>query len=121
MSRRAEQCYLPGATQMKTATSNGDRFREPHAKEFGMGDTANLNPKTPQRSNARKQTSGELQGYHQMLSATEQRTFCGCRGITIDFPWSDNACPLGFPWLCGGIPASELDEPPPCNTGVSPD
>jgi len=56
-----------------------------------------------------------------MLSASEQRTFCGCRGIQGDYAASVTACPKGFPWLCAGVPAAELDSPPPCNTGVSPE
>lgn len=91
-----------------------------------MGDSSKPTRKTNHRSSERHDNSGRTLGYHKMLSLTEQRTFCGCRGLMYDFPWSNNGCPLGFPWLCGGIPGTEVDSvtgevvKPPCtNRGVT--
>lgn len=84
-----------------------------------MGGRRQTNRKRLTESNTKREYPRTRRSIARLLSATEQRTFCGCRGVSGDYPASDTACPLGFPWLCGGVPASEKDSPPPCNTGVS--
>jgi len=74
-----------------------------------MAGAAKTKPKRLSKSNTKREYPRTRKSIARMLSATEQRTFCGCRGITGDYPRSENACPLGFPWLCGGIPAAECE------------
>lgn len=108
-----------GIEQTKTATSDGSRSSEPFAKEFGMGVRSKTKPKRSSKSNTKREYPRTRRSIARLLSVTEQRTFCGCRGITGDFNETNVSCPLGFPWLCGGITATERDSPPACNTGVS--
>jgi hypothetical protein len=65
--------------------------------------------KRPSKSNTKREYPRTRRSIARILSVTEQRTFCGCRGIVGDYPQSEHACPRGFPWLCGGIRASECE------------
>jgi len=84
-----------------------------------MGVGSKTKPKRSSKSNTQRGYPRTRRSIARLLSVTEQRTFCGCRGITGDFNQTNLSCPLGFPWLCGGISATERDSPPACNTGVS--
>ena len=85
-----------------------------------MGGNCKTKTKRLSKSNTKREYPRTRRSIARLLSVTEQRTFCGCRGITGDYPQTNNACPLGMPWLCGGLPKDEAEAPPTCNTGVTP-
>jgi hypothetical protein len=74
-----------------------------------MAGAGKTKPKRPSKSNTKREYPRTRKSIARMLSVTEQRTFCGCRGMVGDYPQSEHACPRGFPWLCAGIPASECE------------